>query len=113
VVQDGTSNTLMFGEVLGGFEPRVPGGPDERLYSFSWLCGALPTIYGLPENGPWYSFGSRHRGVVQFCKGDGSVISVKRGGTAHRYSNDWWILQEMAGKRDGFALSPRHLTGSE
>ncbi len=107
-VQDGASNILMFGETLGGVQPATAGGSPERRYSFSWMCGALPTYYGLygPESGPWYAFSSRHRKVVQFVKADGSVIGLHRGATrqspsAGKPSEDWRVLQEMAGKRDG------------
>ncbi len=112
-VQDGSSNTLMLGEVLGGLQPRVTGGPDDRRFSFSWGVGCLPTFHGLPQGsqqggqGPWWAFGAKHSAVVQFCRGDGSVSGLRRGGTfqspriASPGSNDWWVFQEMSGKRDG------------
>ncbi len=111
-VQDGSSNTLMLGEVLGGLQPRASGGPDDRMFSFSWGVGCLPTYHGLPQGpaqrgqGPWFTFGAKHSAVVQFAKGDGSVVGLRRGSTFQSpsitvpASNDWWVLQEMAGKRD-------------
>ncbi len=99
---DGTSNTLMFGEALGGLEPAL-AGPPVRRSSFSFLCGALPTYYGLAPagQGPWHSFSSRHERAVHFAFADGSVRGLRRGRTAKLYSEDWWVLQELAGKRDG------------
>jgi prepilin-type N-terminal cleavage/methylation domain-containing protein len=71
---DGASNTLMFGEAIGG--DTSSGGLD---FSFSWMgVGALPTAYGLPapQTGTWYQFSSMHPGIVQFCMADGSVHGV-------------------------------------
>jgi prepilin-type N-terminal cleavage/methylation domain-containing protein/prepilin-type processing-associated H-X9-DG protein len=99
---DGTSHTLLFGEALGGNSLN-------RDYAFSWMgCGALATGYGLPQSSPsnphadgFENFGSRHPGVVQFVYVDGSVHALKRGGTATRFSDDWYVLQELAGYQDG------------
>jgi prepilin-type N-terminal cleavage/methylation domain-containing protein len=99
---DGTSHTLLFGEALGGNSLR-------HDYAFSWMgCGALATGYGLrqassanPDGDNYANFGSRHIAVVQFAYVDGSVHALKRGATGTRYSNDWYILQELAGYRDG------------
>ena len=68
---DGTSNTLLFGEALGGTER-------EQLYSIAWMCGGLPTAFGLPRDGGWFAFGSRHPGVVQFARADGSVGGIRK-----------------------------------
>ena len=41
-VQDGTSNTIMFGEFLGGTSAPV------RDFVHAWMsAGAMPTLYGL------------------------------------------------------------------
>jgi hypothetical protein len=99
-VQDGTSNTLMFGESCGG-----NAGPNDqgRAYAFSWFAGALPTYHGMPrgKSVPWYAFSSRHRHVVQFAYADCSVGGLRRGTTAAAGSPDWWLLQQLAGRRDG------------
>ena len=60
-IQDGTSNTLMFGECLGGPNPPPSGSP---FYGFSWFgVGALPTLSGLPVQYPKYwQFSSKHTG---------------------------------------------------
>jgi hypothetical protein len=102
---DGTSNTLMFGEGLGGVVPgtlpAAAGGTSyaRRDYYWSWAgVGALGTKFGLaPGSGPnpgngganilggWNYFSSRHPGgVVLFAFGDGSVRGLKVGNTGVR-----------------------------
>jgi prepilin-type N-terminal cleavage/methylation domain-containing protein len=103
---DGTSNTFMFGETLGGEEVGV------RNYALTWMgAGSLPTYWGLPSPGQWYVFGSKHTGVVQFAYGDGSVRRVRKG-IATVADNDWYLynpnsntdwrqFQRVAGMADG------------
>jgi prepilin-type N-terminal cleavage/methylation domain-containing protein len=71
--QDGTANTLLFGEALGDMETGA------RSTSLGWIgAGAMITGGGIdPAN--WYTFGSKHTGVIQFCFGDGSVRGVTKG----------------------------------
>jgi prepilin-type N-terminal cleavage/methylation domain-containing protein len=72
---DGSSNTMMFGESLGG--PAY--GPRETVNA--WLgVGSMATAWGLPENDvvDWYQFSSLHLSVVNFCFGDGSVRPLRR-----------------------------------
>jgi prepilin-type N-terminal cleavage/methylation domain-containing protein len=88
-VQDGTSNTLMMGEVVGG-------KPDLR-YLYSWMgCGAMPSGWGLPsgDTSGWWQFDSYHPGVVQFCMMDGSVTPIST--TIERS-----IFIYLSGMRDG------------
>jgi len=111
---DGSSNTMMFGEGLGGQTPGV------RDFQWTWMgSGAMATFQGLRPCTPlpagtngnndtrcnWASFSSMHTGgLVQFCFGDGSVRGVRQGGSQQRYqptSNAWWAVQAMAGMRDG------------
>jgi prepilin-type N-terminal cleavage/methylation domain-containing protein/prepilin-type processing-associated H-X9-DG protein len=112
-IPDGASNTLLLGEAHGGNDHR------RRLAMPSWMgVGAHPTWEGLPGGGDdWVypgSFHSKHPGVVQFCFADGSVRSLRKGGSRidwwnwdlanlwpDQYPADWWVFQELAGKRDG------------
>jgi prepilin-type N-terminal cleavage/methylation domain-containing protein len=98
-VRDGASNTLMFGEVVGG--PRIAGKPHFR---YSWMgCGGMPAAWGLGQyqgpggnvqDGNWYQFGSYHPGVVQFCVADGSVHSIPK-------SIDRVVFMWLSGMADG------------
>lgn len=103
---DGSSNTFLYGETLGG--PQVSA----RQFAYSWMgCGTLPTAWCLINPAQWYSFGSRHTGVVQFGFGDGSVRKVNQGfaangGATDWYSNNWYTLQKAAGHKDGQVFNP-------
>jgi prepilin-type N-terminal cleavage/methylation domain-containing protein/prepilin-type processing-associated H-X9-DG protein len=112
-IPDGTSNTLMLGECTGGRQNGRRGALS------SWMgTGAIPTWGGLPRDGqdpaPGGLFDSKHPGVVQFCFADGSVRSLRKGGSFIDYWNwdlanlwpdlypqGWWVFQELAGVQDG------------
>jgi prepilin-type processing-associated H-X9-DG protein len=93
---------------LGSNDPvNFPSEPTTRHYEGSWMgIGAGGTVAGLPavKEPPWYCFGSRHAAVVQFAFADGSVRGVRRGATADiaTPSADWFLLQQIAGYKDGF-----------
>jgi hypothetical protein len=74
-IQDGTSNTIAFGETLGG-----DGPPNPRNFRMTWMgAGNMPSAWGLPDPPHWYSYGSKHTAVVQFGYCDGSVRGIRKG----------------------------------
>jgi prepilin-type processing-associated H-X9-DG protein len=81
-ITDGTSNTLAFGEYLGGIHNN-----GSRDYELSWLgAGWNVTRYGLaptygPQNNDYFSnqFQSKHtNGIVNFAFADGSVHGISQ-----------------------------------
>jgi prepilin-type N-terminal cleavage/methylation domain-containing protein len=116
-IGDGSSNTLMFGEGLGGL---AVGG--QRDFAWSWMgVGAVAAKFGLAPgggagatNGGWAYFSSRHTGIVLFAMGDGSVRGLRTGGTGIRNpapaGGEWWVLQAMAGANDGVVFDLSRLS---
>ncbi|MSQ93808.1 MAG: DUF1559 domain-containing protein [Gemmataceae bacterium] len=80
-IQDGSSQTLGFGENLGGPLPVA-----NRALNFTWMgTGTLATAWGM-ANSQWYTYGSMHTGgVVQFAFCDGSVRSVGQNANYNSY----------------------------
>jgi prepilin-type N-terminal cleavage/methylation domain-containing protein len=72
---DGTSNTQMFGEIVG--QRTAPGVSPVARSSFGWMgIGGFPAAWGLPTQlsyPNWYQYGSMHPGVIQVGLADGSV----------------------------------------
>ena len=62
----------MFGETMGD-DIRASNNS-----SFGWMgMGYFITGYGLPPDGAWFTFGSKHP-VVNFAYADGSVHGVRK-----------------------------------
>ncbi len=85
-ISDGTSNTYMFGEVTGHFDPVGTNINAKRLYGFSWMTGPMPTHwlvrnfagtveYDVLEK-RWWKYSSPHVGLMQWALADGSVRST-------------------------------------
>lgn len=104
VSADGLSNTLMFGETLGGESTGA------RTRSAGWAgTGAYPVAWGLPETANWWTFGGKHPGVVMFALGDGAVRGIRRvGDTGPGY--DAFVY--MSGWGDARSFDPQALEGS-
>lgn len=66
-ITDGTSNTLLLGESVGGESLNI---------SHAWIgSNTLPSAWGFGQK-VWYQFNSEHTGVVQFAMADGSVRAL-------------------------------------
>jgi prepilin-type N-terminal cleavage/methylation domain-containing protein/prepilin-type processing-associated H-X9-DG protein len=81
-ITDGTSNTLMFGETVGS---HVVGA---RTEVWSWMGAAcLPTAWGLAADAStgWWTFSSRHTGIINFCFADGSVRGLRQGSDSNTF----------------------------
>jgi prepilin-type N-terminal cleavage/methylation domain-containing protein/prepilin-type processing-associated H-X9-DG protein len=104
-VPDGQSNTLLFGEGIGGVKNGV------REWGWSWMgCGEQSTGFGLrgPRDAVSNGFSSRHPGGVQFCFADGSVHCLRRDGTVTGGipSPQRNMLRNLAGRQDGQIVEP-------
>jgi len=105
-IKDGLSNTLMFGEHMGGWHKD-----GSRDFEISWMgAGGWVTRLGLapiynytnPNTGVvytgseynWGQFQSAHPGLVNFAFGDGSVRSIFT-------SADFWTFIQISGMKDG------------
>jgi hypothetical protein len=103
---DGTSKTIAFGEVVGGFADGIKGvGRDTCM---SYMCGAMPmhwmtTSFGgtryNPADRTWYRFGSMHGGsLIGYSMVDGSVKFLA-------VDTDPLTLLQLAGRADGQSLN--------
>jgi prepilin-type processing-associated H-X9-DG protein len=105
--RDGTSNTLLYGETCGSSWNSPP-----ETMNICWMGGgSLGTYLGLRRgrDAPLIAFSSYHPGGINFCFADGSVRTIRFGQTGwdgtpkSPLSNDWYVLQRLAGWRDGEA----------
>jgi len=104
-ILDGSSNTMMFGEVAGGVinwggNGGIPNGPS----GWSWVCGFDYTGFNTPYAGPvvtsseWYNFSSQHESHINVCMADGSVQHIST-------SIDFATWVYLSGIQDGVPVS--------
>jgi hypothetical protein len=114
-IADGTSNTLMFGEALMGFE--IANGQARRFRAASWIgVGTQATGWGLgivaarnessatTTGKEQTKFSSNHPGIVQFCMADGSTRPIA-------LSVDFQQYIASSGMRDRDSVNDKNLTG--
>jgi prepilin-type N-terminal cleavage/methylation domain-containing protein/prepilin-type processing-associated H-X9-DG protein len=107
-VTDGSSNTIFFGEYLGGFVNGGTSGP--HLSAFTWAgSNGFPSYFSMTVPNTNLSFNSLHTGICNFAFGDGSVRSLLTGNTLPQQLSDfatngtlpaWEVLQSLTGKAD-------------
>ncbi len=99
-ISDGSSNTLMFGEVSGG---KFGATTSTNYYSYSWATNshflAFGLSSGLTDDFSGAKFGSNHTNIVNFAFADGSVRSLKN---PDQYNGALFgVLVAMGGKSEG------------
>jgi len=98
-ITDGTSNTIGFGEYLGGHN----GDTNPRDFVGTWMgVGGVATAWGLPAVSEWYMFGGKHTSGVLFGFCDGSVRPIRRGPNTTNFVY-------VSGMSDGAVVDPANL----
>jgi prepilin-type N-terminal cleavage/methylation domain-containing protein/prepilin-type processing-associated H-X9-DG protein len=103
-IHDGTSNTLMFGEVAGG-KVDFGTGPLTTVPAFNigglWLTDGLNEGKNYPDPTEFgsHNFGSPHGDFIHFAFADGSVRPLKYISMYNRDS--FYVLLALGGANDG------------
>jgi prepilin-type N-terminal cleavage/methylation domain-containing protein len=126
-VMDGTTNTILLGETLGGqrvgrVDTVIPWVVNSNMATGAGLGRGQfkneddPTGPGwdganrTPRGGAWYRFSAMHASGVQFAFGDGSIRTIKYGDTmpppgpinaTTSRTIDYMLLMQIAGRNDG------------
>ncbi|QVL32639.1 DUF1559 domain-containing protein [Telmatocola sphagniphila] len=104
-ITDGTSNTILFAEVTGGFDAS-----NSRTWSFSWFNSTgMPAYWSATKDKGLFTYSSFHTGIFNVAFGDGSVRGLRSGNNTpasaqeihDRTNTAWDALQRLAGKSDG------------
>jgi len=108
-ISDGTSNTIAFQEVTGGFANATnPIG--DRTWSYSWFgATGMPTYWSATNPQSLFSISSFHTGIANIAFCDGSIRSIRVGNAlpasaaeiANRTNTGWDAVQRLSGKMDG------------
>jgi prepilin-type N-terminal cleavage/methylation domain-containing protein/prepilin-type processing-associated H-X9-DG protein len=111
-ISDGTSNTLMFAEYLGGFSG--PNFQAPRLTALAWMgADGFPSYFtGRNSTDAHFSLNSRHSGIMNIAMGDGSVRSNRTffwqpasgADILNRVNPQWDYLQSLSGSAEGDVL---------